>query len=388
MVQPLPPSASASGRPAATPGAGDEALLRISHLKKRYGAWLAVDDVSFSVAAGEFFTMLGPSGCGKTSTLRCIAGLEMPFEGEIVIDRKLVYSAAQRIQVPANHRDIAMVFQSYAIWPHMSVFGNVAFPLEARGVRGAELKSRVGAALETVGLAAMADRPAPMLSGGQQQRVALARAIVANAKLLLLDEPLSNLDAALRIQMRAELRNIQRRLGATMIYVTHDQEEAMSLSDRIAVMRNGKIVEIGAPQDLYHRPRSVFTAQFVGQSEVLPCDLPAAPAGGRVEARAPFGVVMCTGVPQGIGPGRHGLLVRPEHIQILPRGSVPEGLPNRFPARIESRSFSGRLIDYHAAVGASSLAVQTLSTSEWEVGAPVVLHMPPAHCIVVEGSPG
>jgi iron(III) transport system ATP-binding protein len=372
----------AHGRPPAQAGDG---LLRVSHLNTRYGTYLAINDVSFSVAAGEFFTLLGPSGCGKTSTLRCIAGLETPSSGEIAIGKDAVYSSERGILVPANRREIAMVFQSYAIWPHMTVFKNVAFPLQARGIGGAELKSRVHAALETVGLAAMADRPAPMLSGGQQQRVALARAIITNSQLLLLDEPLSNLDATLRIQMRSELRDLQRRIGATMIYVTHDQEEAMSLSDRIAVMLNGSIVEVDTPQNLYHRPHKAFTARFIGQSELIPCDVPVGAREGKVVVSTPIGPVTSASFPKTVAPGRHYLLMRPEHIQLRTPGHTPDDGTNVFSGTIETSMFSGRLIDYGVRINGTSVNAQTLSNAQWKRGDAVSIHIPPTHCVVVEG---
>ena len=247
-------------------------MLTVSRLVKRYDTRradaFAVRAVSFDVAPGEFFTLLGPSGCGKTTTLRSIAGLETPDSGEIAIDGVSVFSSANRTVVPVAKRDIAMVFQSYAIWPHMTVRENVAFPLEAMGVNGAEAKRRIESALSIVGLTAFADRPAPMLSGGQQQRVALARAIVKQAKVLLLDEPLSNLDAKLREQMRVELRDLQRRIGTTAIYVTHDQDEALSLSDRIAVMKDGAIVEQGEAEALFAAPKEPYTQALLAAAQV------------------------------------------------------------------------------------------------------------------------
>ena len=365
----------------AVPG---ETLLQVTNLNTRYGSYLAIDNVSFAVGSGEFFTLLGPSGCGKTSTLRCIAGLETPYAGEIRIGNRIVYSSGEGIQVPPNRRDIAMVFQSYAIWPHMTVFKNVAFPLQARGVAGEELKTRVYAALETVGLGSLAERPAPLLSGGQQQRVALARAIVTNSKLLLLDEPLSNLDATLRVQMRSELRDLQRRLGVTMIYVTHDQEEAMSLSDRIAVMLNGAIVEVDAPQNLYHRPRTAFTAKFIGQSELIPGQVREAPRDGKVAVSTSLGTVISKVFPGSVKPGNYSLLVRPEHIEIRP-SSDAAGKENVYVGKIESGMFSGRLIDYRVAVGNTKINVQTLSGSEFAVGDAVNVYLPPERCVVVEG---
>jgi iron(III) transport system ATP-binding protein len=239
-------------------------------LSKRFGGVLAVDNVSFAVDEGELITLLGPSGCGKTTTLRMLAGLERPDAGEVRVSDRLLSSAERRIFLPPEKRGMGMVFQSYAVWPHMSVFENVAFPLHARGVSAAERRRRAMAALETVGLAGFADRPAPQLSGGQQQRVALARAIVSDPAVLLLDEPFSNLDARLRDEMRLELRGLQRRLGVTSVFVTHDQTEAMMLSDRVLVINAGRVEQEGTPREVYESPCSQFVMDFLGQVSHLP----------------------------------------------------------------------------------------------------------------------
>jgi iron(III) transport system ATP-binding protein len=232
--------------------------------------------VSFGVKRGEIYTLLGPSGCGKTTSLRALAGLETPDRGRITLGDRVVFSAEDGINLSPDRRRIGMVFQSYAIWPHMTVAGNVAYPLQAQRLAQKDIDRRVGQALEVVGLAHLHDRPAPSLSGGQQQRVALARAIVAEPELLLLDEPLSNLDAKLRGQMRRELAALQRRLGRTTVYVTHDQEEALALSHRIALMRDGEIVEDGDPVSMYEHPRHPFTAAFLGATS-LPAPSPVRP---------------------------------------------------------------------------------------------------------------
>ena len=229
----------------------------------------SVCGVSLSLVPGEFVTLLGPSGCGKTSTLRSVAGLEMPSEGAIRIGESTVFDSARGVQIPTHSRDISMVFQSYAIWPHMSVQENVAFPLEVARTPREETRSRVREALRMVGLDAFAERSATQLSGGQQQRVAIARALVRRSSVMLLDEPLSNLDAKLREQMRLELRELIKTVGLTALYVTHDQEEALMLSDRIALMSAGQIVEQGTPQDLYLRPSTCFGATFLGAAEVF-----------------------------------------------------------------------------------------------------------------------
>jgi iron(III) transport system ATP-binding protein len=244
--------------------------VRATGLVKTFGTVTAVNDLSFEARAGEFLTLLGPSGCGKTTTLRLVAGLERPDRGEILVGDRPISSAASGLFVPPERRGMGMVFQSYAIWPHMTVFENVAFPLQELRVPRAETRERVMAMLSTVGLGDLHARPAPMLSGGQQQRVALARALVSNPQVLLLDEPLSNLDARLREEMRFELREMQAKLGITSIFVTHDQAEAMTLSDRIVVMNAGRIEQEGSPEDVYQRPRTRFVMDFLGRANHLP----------------------------------------------------------------------------------------------------------------------
>jgi iron(III) transport system ATP-binding protein len=273
-----------------------------------------------------------------------------------------------------------MVFQSYAIWPHMTVAENVRFPLDALGVTGAAAARRVERALEMVGLAAFRDRPAPLLSGGQQQRVALARAVVKEARLLLLDEPLSNLDARLREQMRVELRDLQRRVGTTAIYVTHDQEEAMALSDRVAVMRDGRVVECAPPQDLYLRPRSVFAARFVGQADLLPCRV-IGQSDGMTWLDTPLGRLISAGPAP--SAERLALLIRPEHVEI----GGGEGV-NQLEGVVRRVVFSGRLVEYlvETAQGAR-LRVQGTSATLHAEGVAISLRLPPERCVVVQGSP-
>jgi iron(III) transport system ATP-binding protein len=353
-------------------------MLEVEGLHKRFDRRadsFAVRDVALRVNEGEFFTLLGPSGCGKTTTLRSVAGLETPDAGEIRIAGVTVFSSARGIAVPVAKRDIAMVFQSYAIWPHMTVAENVRFPLEALGVRGAEAERRVARALEMVGLGAFRDRPAPLLSGGQQQRVALARAVVKEARLLLLDEPLSNLDARLREQMRVELRDLQRRIGTTAIYVTHDQEEAMALSDQVAVMRDGVVVEQAAPRDLYLRPRTVFAARFVGQADLLPCTI-AGREGRLLWLDTPLGRIASTSEP---AEGPISLLIRPEHVEF------GEGR-NTLAGTIRRVVFSGRIVEYLVELaGGAALRVQGTSGQLREEGETVRLNLPPERCVVVRG---
>jgi iron(III) transport system ATP-binding protein len=243
--------------------------IRVENLSKSFGPNKALDDISFEVGDGELISMLGASGCGKTTTLRCIAGLERGETGRVHIHSHLVSDFARNHELSPDRRDIGMVFQSYAIWPHMTVFRNVAYPLVMRARPRAEIRQAVAQVLRMVGMEELAERSATKLSGGQQQRVALARALVARPRVLLFDEPLSNLDAKLRDQTRHELRQIQQNLGVTAVYVTHDQSEAMAISDRIIVMERGRIEQIGTPEEVYQRPASAFVADFVGSSNFL-----------------------------------------------------------------------------------------------------------------------
>jgi iron(III) transport system ATP-binding protein len=236
-----------------------------------------VESLNLDVAVGEFVTLLGPSGCGKTTTLRMVAGLQKNSSGRITIGGHTASDAQERIFVDPERRDLGMVFQSYAIWPHMTVFENVAYPLQVRRQSKASIRPQVEKALRLVEMSDYIDRPAPALSGGQQQRIAIARALISEPKVLLLDEPLSNLDAKLRVQMGDEFRSLQKRLGITCLYVTHDQEEAMSLSDRIVVMSHGKILQTGTPEDVYQRPATRQVATFFGSPNLLPAKV----VGGR-----------------------------------------------------------------------------------------------------------
>jgi iron(III) transport system ATP-binding protein len=325
-----------------------------------------IRDASFGLNSGAFFTLLGPSGCGKTTTLRCIAGLEQPDAGQICLGDTVVFDARRRIQTPMHERGIGMVFQSYAIWPHMTVFENVAFPLKAmrgKSLKREEIRQRVEGSLRRVNLAGYGQRPATLLSGGEQQRVAFARAIVAEPKLLLLDEPLSNLDAALREEMRAELLRLQRTLGITTIYVTHDQTEALTLSDQIAVVDRGRILQIGSPTDIYSRPRSEFVARFVGSTNILygkPCAPPASALGAAGSASivhfdvglgAPLGCM----APADIAPGAEAALsVRPEAIDIAlcnaADSTEPDPNINALDGTIVATTFMGASLRYEVRV--------------------------------------
>ena len=302
----------------------------------------ALHDVSLEIAQGSFFTLFGPSGCGKSTLLRCIAGLETADAGEIEIGGAVVFSSHTATFVPPNKRRIGMVFQSYAIWPHMTVLENVAFPLEVSKQPNARERARE--ALETVSLAALEGRYASMLSGGQQQRVALARAIVAHPAVLLLDEPLSNLDAGLRDQMRAELQALQKRTALTTVYVTHDQTEALSMSDRIAVMSEGRFVELGTPDDLYYRPRAAFTARLIGGANVLQGTASAGSAGMTL-VETPLGRLQSA--DKAFGPVQ--VFVRPD--RIVP---AAQSVVNVLDCRVRERRFAGETTELDLVHGDAS----------------------------------
>ena len=316
----------------------------------------AVDGISLDVADGELFTLLGPSGCGKTTTLRCIAGLETPDGGEITVAGRTLFSSERRVRVPANERGLGMVFQSYAIWPHMNVQKNVAFPLEVmprrRKPSRREIRERVERVLAVVKLDHLATREATDLSGGQQQRLALARALVMEPPLLLLDEPLSNLDAKLRDDMRFELKRLQRDLGITGVYVTHDQVEALAMSNKVAVMRDGKIEQVGKPRDVYEHPNSRFVADFIGTSNFID-GVVEAKEGSSYRIRTDDGVLLVPSASQ-FGVGDNVVVAaRPEHIEITPGANG--AAPNVWNGRIAVRSFLGEVVDHVVSVGSREL---------------------------------
>jgi iron(III) transport system ATP-binding protein len=349
-----------------------EALRKTFTLDR--GQVRAVEDISFTVEEGRFFTLLGPSGCGKTTTLRCVAGLERPEGGTIRLD-DTVLSGPDRF-MPTHVRDIGMVFQSYAIWPHMTVFENVAFPLRVTEKRSGEkqIREAVSEALALVGLDGLEERPAPQLSGGQQQRLALARALVRRPKLLLLDEPLSNLDAKLRERMRIELRQLQRRLGITTIYVTHDQSEALFLSHQVAVMQNGRIVQQGSPRQLYANPSSGFVADFVGEATFVAGELS---TGGLA---ALGGTVRCS-VADGLGLGQKGLLVlRPENINVRAAAS---GAPNEFAGTVRVAAFLGDRLDCVVEIGELLVRAHAHPSTELRRDQRVWVEFPVAYCVAI-----
>ena len=356
-------------------------VLEFREVVKRFNAVNAIDRLSFTVQPGEFFTLLGPSGCGKTTTLRLVAGLEEPDEGEILIDNFPVAVSGSGLFVAPEKRRLGMVFQSYAIWPHLTVFENVAFPLRIRREPPEKIRQRVRHALETVGLDGFADRGATQLSGGQQQRVALARALVYEPAILLLDEPLSNLDAKLREQMRFEIRALQRKLNLTVLYVTHDQAEAMMLSDRIAVMNRGRVEQLGSPVEVYETPASPFVAEFLGRTICLTGRINKNGAACRVEFADGAGYGTITGSPAPTLPDGSGVkvLTRPEDIEILPPGELCQ---NQLTAIVEQVAYLGDHYEYQIRACGVSFSLSAPKKQHYGVGTAVRLVVDPARLSV------
>ncbi|MFI5266761.1 MAG: ABC transporter ATP-binding protein [Chloroflexota bacterium] len=368
--------------------APDVPVLELTGLTKRFGNVLAVDHINFTIQPGEVFTLLGPSGCGKSTTLRLVAGLEQPEEGTLQLRGKTIVSAAQRLCLPPERRNMGMVFQSYAIWPHMTVFENVAFPLQLRRWPKQKIREAVSQTLDVVGLGGLEERPATMLSGGQQQRVALARALVYNPDILLLDEPLSNLDAKLRERMRDELRSLQRRLGIAVLFVTHDQAEAMALSDRVAVMNAGHIEQVGTPVEVYERPATAFVRDFLGRAITLECvvrredarswlELAAAPSSAFAFAEAQL--------DQYATDSAVHLACRPEDLQLAAAGT---GAQNAFRARVEEVLYLGERIEYRVRAGDSpSFLVSGSRRERYLLGADLDLILDTSGVTVWAGQP-
>ncbi len=331
--------------------------LKIKHLTKRFDDVVAVDDLSLEVPEGEFLTLLGPSGCGKTTTLRAIAGFHHPDSGEIWFGDRLMNN------VPPNKRNTAMCFQSYALFPHMSVWDNISFGLKMRKMPGAQQKTRIREALAMVGLEGLERRRPGQLSGGQQQRVALARAIVTQPDILLFDEPLSNLDAKLRVQVRVEIREMQKRLGITAIYVTHDQDEALAISDRIVVMNRGRIEQLGDPHSIYLRPRTSFVAGFIGLANIFDGRV-VSRDGERCTVETPIGALTLVDPERGLAPGATiGVSWRPEDM----RPYAP-GAPNRVQATVLYSIFMGSITDLFIDVRGKRLRAQADNTTKFRDG--------------------
>jgi iron(III) transport system ATP-binding protein len=358
----------------------------LEKVRKCFGEVTAVDGIDLHVADGEMVTLLGPSGCGKTTTLRMIAGLEVPDDGCIGIGDMPVYDRAKSLNVAPELRNLGMVFQSYAIWPHMTVYENVAYPLRMRRVARSDSRQLVDGVLAQVGLAGLGDTPATNLSGGQQQRVALARALVFEPQVLLLDEPLSNLDAKLREHMRFELRIMQRRLGVTALYVTHDQEEALTLSDRVVVMSNGRIEQMGTPTEIYERPATRFVAEFIGKANFLDVEgIASAPDGGaEVPLETSCGRAVIR-VPAAQVRGREGpanasgsLFIRPEKIRIEPGGNAALNGEQRIQGKVLGRAYLGDHNEYLIGIrDGVDVRVPAPAEMDWQEGTAVDLAINP-----------
>jgi iron(III) transport system ATP-binding protein len=353
------------------------AELVVTGLTRKYGSVLAVDDVSFRVNDGELLTLLGPSGCGKSTTLFSIAGLDRPDAGRIAVGDTVFYDSARGIHLPPEHRNCGLVFQSYALWPHMTVRANVQFPLKLRKLDGKKAREKADWALSLVEMQEYAERYPHELSGGQQQRVALARTLVYEPKVLLLDEPLSNLDAKLRLRARGWLRELQTRLKITTLYVTHDQEEALALSDRIAVMSAGKIVQLGTPREIYREPATPFIADFVGHSNILR-GTPLRRDDGALGVRFADSQTIALGCEPAGSPSPHlQVAIRPEHVGLSAPGS-PGAAGNLLRGRIIQRDFLGTRFEYVIAIGESVL--RATSAEELSMGE-VLAELPRRHCM-------
>jgi ABC-type Fe3+/spermidine/putrescine transport system ATPase subunit len=355
-------------------------FLRIQNLYKTFNQVVAVDRLNLDIEESEFFTLLGSSGCGKTTTLRLIGGLEKPDGGEIHLGETCL--ASRRIFIKPEKRHMGMVFQSYALWPHMTVFENVAYPLKLRGIKGREAEKKVGEVLGLVGLGGLEERPAPALSGGQQQRVALARALVFSPRVLLLDEPLSNLDAQLREEMRRELRALQQRLKINVLFVTHDQMEALSLSDRIAIMKAGRLEQIGTPEEVYYRPGTPFVRDFLGKTFLLSGKvLEITDQQVNVEIQrlsaSPLAIQRRSIPASANGSPKVGqavtVAIRPEKISIW--GNPPEGRSNIIAAYLQSAQFLGDRYEYTVALGAETRVLAATAESSLKAGERVFLEL-------------
>ncbi len=349
-------------------------MIRIRGLRKwfdsRRGRVEALRGIDLEVAEKEFCVLLGPSGCGKTTTLRSVAGLEKPDAGELEIDGTLVNSPARGIYVSTEKRDIGMVFQSYAIWPHMNVFQNVSFPLikGRKKIPKEQIAEKVRDALKLVQLDGLEDRPATDLSGGQQQRVAMARAMVTEPKILLMDEPLSNLDARLREQMRVELKKITKAAGVTTLYVTHDQAEALSLGDKVCVMHDGEIIQMAPPHEVYAKPASVFVAQFVGEMNFVKAKVAGV---GQIESA--LGIIAAL-APNGFSVGATvTLAVRPEHVKVTPAPSYGSAT---MVGKIASKNYLGDSALVEVEVKGVTLMAKLAGDVDLTVGAQAVIEIP------------
>jgi len=346
----------------------------------------AVRGVSLEIKQGQFYTLLGPSGCGKTTTLRCVAGLERPDSGQITVGDEVVYDSSSHVWVAPNNRNIGMVFQSYAIWPHMTVYENVAFPLRYQKPKPnrAQMREKVRNALNLVQLGGLEDRPAPFLSGGQQQRLALARALVAEPRVLLLDEPLSNLDAKLREEMRLELRDLVKRLDVTTLFVTHEQIEALTMSDVMAVMKDGLIVQEGRPAAIYGAPGETFVADFIGKTNFLKAKvlsrLGSSGNGKLARVETPIGTFACTIAADARQGDSVTIAVRPENVEVALGGSAGE---NAAAGEVDAVVYLGNMLECVVKVGEERIRVQLHPSNSLAKGDKVSVRFPSEHCLVL-----
>lgn len=354
--------------------------IHVQNLVKEFGDQRALDDVSFDVEEGELFTLLGPSGCGKSTTLMSIAGFQHPEAGKIAVGDETFVDAARKIAVPAEQRNLGIVFQSYAVWPHMTVFENLAFPLKVRKLKRDAIRTRVRQVLELVEMTPYEQRYPHQLSGGQQQRVALARALVYSPSVLLLDEPFSNLDAKLRERARAWVKELQGTLGLTTIFVTHDQDEALSMSDRVAVMSAGEVQQIGTPEEIYRHPANRFVAEFVGRVNLIQGLVSGGTGGGLVVdvADSPHQLTVHDGAG---ASGNVTVAVRPEAVTVMRLDDRSVNGTNTWEADVGTIAFLGDHYEYEVNAGSVALTVQSSRRVE---GDRIRVHIPPNACAVVE----
>ncbi len=358
------------------------AFIEIQNLFKRFKKVVAINHIRLEVDKGEMLTLLGPSGCGKTTTLRCIAGLEKPDSGDIIIDGKPMLSQGF---VEPSKRGIGMVFQNYAVWPHMKVYNNIVYGLKILKMSRQQMKEKAQKVLELVGLSGLEDRYPAQLSGGQQQRVALARALVGNPKVLLLDEPLSNLDAKLREELRFEIKSLVRRMGITSVYVTHDQAEAMVISDRVAVMESGDIVQIGTPQDIYSKPANRFVADFIGTMNFMPGEIfEVLPETAGIHVRTEFSdKILCTtsGNTSASAGDKVYVSIRPEDVEIS--SEPPQASVNLLRGIIAHKAYLGNFLYFFVNVSDTMIRVQVPHYVPQEEGQELYLVLNPQKCMIL-----
>jgi iron(III) transport system ATP-binding protein len=358
------------------------AFIEIQNLFKRFKNVVAVNHINLEVKQGEMLTLLGPSGCGKTTTLRCIAGLEKPDDGDIVIDGKPMLSQGF---IQPSKRGIGMVFQNYAVWPHMKVYNNIIYGLKIQKVPRERIRERAQQVLELVGLSGLEERYPGQLSGGQQQRVALARALVGNPKVLLLDEPLSNLDAKLREKMRFEIKSLARRMGITSVYVTHDQAEAMVISDRIAVMESGNVVQVGTPQDIYKEPANRFVADFIGTMNFMPGEVvQVLQKSGEVYVRTEFSEKMLcqSSNMTATTPGKEVYAsIRPEDVEVFTE--APQESQNLYQGTIAHKAYLGNFLYLFVNINDTMIRVQVPYHLPQEEGEKLYIFLNPKKCMIL-----